>query len=129
MTDTISDLLTRIRNSINARLSTVEIPVSKIKVEMVDLLKREGFITDYKINKDDNQGMIKIILRKEKGKNVITGLKRISKPGFRKYTKASEIKQVMNGYGFNILTTSKGILTGDEAKKQNLGGEVLCEVW
>ena len=130
VTDTIADMLTRIRNANSMGYEEVTVPASKLKVELARILKEEGFIKDYKV---ENSGVEKNILltlkygnKKEK---VITGLKRISKPGLRVYVKSDEVPKVLNGLGIAIMSTSKGIMTDKEARKQNLGGEVLAYVW
>ena len=130
MTDPIADMLTRIRNANQMRYKEVEVPASKIKLEIARILKEEGFITDFKLNKDNVQGMIVLNLKYGEGKErVITGLKRISKPGLRVYAKAEEIPTVLNGLGIAIVSTSKGVMTDKEARKSSLGGEVLAYIW
>ena len=130
VTDTIADLLTRIRNANQMRYNEVVIPSSNIKLEIVKILEREGFIASYKIEKNEVQDNIIVTLKYGKNKErVISGLKRISKPGLRVYAKAEEIPTVLNGLGIAIVSTSKGVMTGKEAKKENLGGEVLAYVW
>ena len=129
VTDAIADMLTRIRNANAMRYEQVEVPSSNLKLEIARILKEEGFIKDYKLEKNDVQG--KIILTLKYGENkerVITGLKRISKPGLRVYAKTDEIR-VLNGLGIAIISTSKGIMTDKEARKQNIGGEVLAYIW
>ena len=130
VTDPIADLLTRIRNANQMRYNEVVVPSSNVKERIVEILKSEGYITDYKIEKGQVQDNIVITLKYGKNKErVISGLKRISKPGLRVYAKAEEIPNVLNGLGISIVSTSKGIMTGKEAKKENLGGEVLAYVW
>ena len=134
VTDTIADMLTRIRNANSMGYEEVTVPASKLKVELARILKEEGFIKDYKIeNSDENsqaQNTIVITLKyTDKKERVITGLKRISKPGLRVYAKNDEVPKVLNGLGIAIMSTSKGIMTDKEARKQNLGGEVLAYVW
>ena len=130
VTDPIADLLTRIRNANQMRYNEVVVPSSNVKERIVEILKSEGYITDYKIEKCQVQDNIVITLKYGKNKErVISGLKRISKPGLRVYAKAEEIPNVLNGLGISIVSTSKGIMTGKEAKKENLGGEVLAYVW
>lgn len=130
VTDPIADLLTRIRNANQMRYNEVVAPSSNVKLEIVKILKNEGYITDYKVEKEQVQDNIVITLKYGKNKErVISGLKRISKPGLRVYAKAEEIPTVLNGLGISIVSTSKGIMTGKEAKKENLGGEVLAYVW
>ena len=130
VTDPIADMLTRIRNANQMRYKEVEVPASKIKAEIARILKDEGFIADYKINKDKVQSMMVLNLKYGDNKErVITGLKRISKPGLRVYVKAEEMPRVLNGLGIAIVSTSKGIMTDKEARKQSLGGEVLAYIW
>ncbi len=130
VTDPIADLLTRIRNANQMRYNEVVVPKSNVKLEIVKILKDEGYIADYKVIKEEVQDNIVITLKYGKNKErVISGLKRISKPGLRVYAKAEEIPTVLNGLGISIVSTSKGIMTGKEAKKENLGGEVLAYVW
>ena len=130
VTDPIADMLTRIRNANQMRYKEVEVPASKMKLEIARILKDEGFIVDFKVKKNDVQNIIVLTLKYgEKKERVITGLKRISKPGLRVYAKAEEIPSVLNGLGIAIVSTSKGVMTGKEAKKQSLGGEVLAYVW
>ncbi len=128
--DPIADMLTRIRNANQMRYIEVEVPASKIKVEIAKILKDEGFISDYKIKKNPVQNIIVLNLKYGQNKErVITGLKRISKPGLRVYAKAEEVPRVLNGLGIAILSTSKGIMTDKEARKETLGGEVLAYIW
>lgn len=128
--DPIADMLTRIRNANQMRYTEVEVPASKIKVEIAKILKEEGFIVDYKIKKNNIQNIIVLNLKYgEKKERVITGLKRISKPGLRVYAKAEEVPRVLNGLGIAILSTSKGVMTDKQARKASLGGEVLAYIW
>lgn len=130
VTDPIADMLTRIRNANQMRYKEVEVPASKIKLEIARILKSEGFINDYKIKKDGVQSVIVLYLKYGENKEqVITGLKRISKPGLRVYAKANEIPRVLNGLGIAIVSTSKGIMTDKEARAKSLGGEVLAYIW
>lgn len=129
MTDPIADMLTRIRNANQMRYTEVEVPASNIKTEIARILKEEGYIADYKIVKSDVQNTIVLNLKYDNKVRVITGLKRISKPGLRVYAKASEMPEVLNGLGIAIVSTSKGVMTGKDAKNQSLGGEVLAYVW
>ena len=130
VTDTIADMLTRIRNANQMRYETVEVPSSNIKKEVAKILKEEGYIKDYKVKDDNTQGTIVLTLKyTDKKERVITGLKRISKPGLRVYAKAEEIPKVLNGLGIAIISTSKGIMTDKEARKENIGGEVLAYIW
>ena len=128
MTDVIADMLTRVRNALNAKHETVEIPASNTKKAIADILLKEGYISNVEIL-EGVQGTIKITLKYEGNKKVITGLKRVSKPGLRVYVGADEVPQVLGGLGIAILSTSKGIMTGKEAKKAHQGGEVLAYVW
>lgn len=130
MTDPIADMLTRIRNANQMRYLEVEVPASNIKTEIARILKEEGFISDYKIKKNDAQDVIVLNLKYGQHKErVITGLKRISKPGLRVYAKTNEIPKVLNGLGIAIVSTSKGLMTDKEARKEQLGGEVLAYIW
>lgn len=125
MTDPIADMLTRIRNANQNRSASCEIPVSKVKEEIAKILKDEGFIEDYK--KDENT--MTLTLKYKNKERVITGLKRISKPGLRVYAKNEELPTVLNGLGIAIISTSKGIMTDKEARKLGLGGEVIAYIW
>ena len=129
VTDPIADMLTRIRNALTAKHETVEIPASKMKKAIADILLNEGYISNVEVKNDDVQGSIVVTLKYSKDGNVISGLKRISKPGLRVYAKSNEIPKVMNGLGIAILSTSKGIMTDKQARANNLGGEVLAFVW
>jgi len=130
MTDPIADMLTRIRNANQMRHETVEMPSSKIKVEIAEVLKREGFIKGTEYVEDNKQGILRLSLKYGKNTDrVITGLKRISKPGLRVYVGSTEIPRVLNGLGIAIISTSKGILTDKEARKEQIGGEVIAYVW
>ena len=130
VTDTIADMLTRIRNANSMRYTEVKVPASKLKLELARILKEEGFIKDYKVLEETAQGTILLTLKYgEKKERVITGLKRISKPGLRVYAKADEVPKVLNGLGIAIISTSKGIMTDKEARNQGLGGEVLAYIW
>lgn len=130
VTDTIADMLTRIRNANAMRYTEVKVPASNLKLELARILKEEGFIADYKVVEETAQGMIQLTLKYgPKKERVITGLKRISKPGLRVYAKKDEVPKVLNGLGIAIISTSKGIMTDKEARKQNLGGEVLAYIW
>jgi small subunit ribosomal protein S8 len=130
VSDTIADMLTRIRNANQMRYEEVKVPASNIKKEIARILKEEGFIKDYKIEKDDAQGTIVLTLKyTDKKERVITGLKRISKPGLRVYANKDEVPKVLNGLGIAIISTSKGIMTDKEARKENIGGEVLAYIW
>ena len=130
VSDTNADMLTRIRNANQMRYEEVNVPASNVKKEIARILKEEGFIKDYKIENNDAQGTIVLTLKyTDKKERVITGLKRISKPGLRVYAKNDEIPTVLNGFGIAIVSTSKGIMTDKEARKQNLGGEVMAYIW
>lgn len=130
MNDPIADMLTRIRNGVIAHFDSVEIPLSKLKVGIAGVLKREGYINDYQVLDEGIQGTLKIELKYgPNNEKVITGIRRASKPGLRQYNKADRIPKVMSGLGVAILTTSHGVITDREAREQNVGGEVLCEVW
>ena len=129
VTDPIADMLTRIRNAKQMRYKEVEVPASKIKVEIARILKEQGFISNYKVSKDSIQNVITLELKYVQNEPVITGLKRISKPGLRVYASAQDIPRVLNGLGIAIISTSKGIMTDKEARTQNLGGEVLAYIW
>ncbi len=129
-TDPIADMLTRIRNANMVSHPSVEIPASKLKVELAKLLKEEGFITDYAVKEVGKFKVLEIELKyDEKNKPVITSLKRVSKPGLRTYCKAKNLPQVLGGMGVAIVSTSKGLLTDRKARKENLGGEVLCYIY
>ena len=130
-TDPVADYLTRIRNANQAGLKTVEIPSSNIKKEITKKLVDQGFILNYKIIDDNLQGIIKIALKYDKitSEPVIKNLQRVSKPGLRKYSNSKTIPRVLNGLGINIVSTSKGLMTGKKAKSENLGGEIICNVY
>jgi small subunit ribosomal protein S8 len=130
MTDPIADMLTRIRNASKAKLEKVDIPSSKLKLEIAKILKDEGYIKNLKMVKDRRQGVIRVYLKyTDEEIPVIQGIKRVSRPGCRVYTGNDAIPKVMAGLGVAILSTPKGIQTGKQAKKDNVGGEVLCHVW
>ena len=129
VTDPIADMLTRVRNANQMRYKEVEVPASKMKNEIARILKAEGFIVDYKVKKNNIQDILVLSLKYVDKERVITGLKRISKPGLRVYAKAEEIPSVLNGLGIAIISTSKGVMTDKEARKNSLGGEVLAYIW
>lgn len=130
MTDPIADMLTRIRNGNDARHESVQVPASNIKREISRILEEEGYIRDFDYVEDDKQGMIHVHLKYSKDdEKVISGIKRISKPGLRVYVKANEVPRVLGGLGIAILSTSKGIMTDRDARKEQVGGEVICYVW
>ncbi len=126
VTDPIADMLTRIRNANAMKYKEVSMPVSNVKKEIAKILKEEGFIEDYKVEEGTLTLTLKYTTKKER---VITGLKRISKPGLRVYAKKDEVPKVLNGFGIAIVSTSKGIMTDKEARKQSLGGEVMAYIW
>lgn len=130
MTDPIADMLTRIRNANTVRHETVVVPASKLKKEIAEILKREGFIRDAEYIEDNKQGIIRLFLKYgPNNERVISGLKRISKPGLRVYAKGQEVPRVLGGLGLAILSTSHGVMTDKEARKTQVGGEVVCYVW
>lgn len=129
MSDPISDMLTRIRNAGNALLPGVEMPHSKIKESIAQVLKREGWISEVAVEGEVAKKRLKLKLKYQGRRSVIDGLKRVSSPGLRRYVGAQEIPRVRNGMGTAILSTPAGILTGNEARRQNVGGELLCYVW
>ncbi len=131
VTDPIADYLTRLRNAIMANHRIVEVPASKVKLEMTKILFDKGYILNYKMEEDDKQGMIKIALKyhPESKKNAIKHLERVSRPGLRRYVGVDEMPRVLNGLGIAILSTSKGVISDKEARTQNVGGEVLCYVY
>lgn len=129
MTDPIADMLTRIRNANQERHETVNVPGSKMKIKIAEILKEEGFIKDFTIEEDGVKKTIVITLKYNGNERVITGLRRISKPGLRIYAKVDEVPKVLNGLGIAILSTSKGVMTDKEARAQKVGGEVIAYVW
>ena len=130
VTDPIADMLTRVRNAIQMRYKEVEVPASKNKIEIAKILKEEGFISDYKINENGSFKVMTLALKYGNRKeSVITGLKRISKPGLRVYVKAQDVPRVLNGLGIAIISTSKGIMTDKQARRESLGGEVMAYIW
>jgi len=130
MTDPIADMLTRIRNANQNKSAEVLIPASKIKLDILNVLKNEGYINEVEFVEDGKQGSIKVTLKyTEKKERVIKGIKRISKPGLRVYANVSDMPKVLNGLGIAVVSTSKGVMTDREARKEHLGGEVLAYVW
>lgn len=130
MTDPIADMLTRIRNANNAKHKSVEIPSSKIKKDVASILLDEGFISGFNVTEDDKQGIITLDLKYGPNEErVISGIKRISKPGLRVYAKAQELPKVLGGLGIAIISTSKGVVTDKVARQEGVGGEVICYVW
>ena len=130
ISDPVADMLTRIRNAAKAKFKSVDIPGSKLKTSLAKVLVEEGFIRNYKFIEDSKQGILRVYLKYGEGQaNTIVGLERISKPSRRVYVKSKDIKPVLNGLGVSILSTSKGIMTDKRASKENLGGEIICNVW
>ncbi len=129
MSDVIADMLTRIRNANNAKHETVDIPASNMKKAITDILVKEGYVKGYQIVEDGKQGIIRVTLKYNGKEKVIKGLRRVSKPGLRIYASCEDMPRVMNGLGVAIVSTSKGIMTDKEARKNNIGGEVIAFVW
>ena len=130
MSDSIADMLTRMRNAEKAKFNSVDIPGSKLKTELAKVLQNEGFIRNYKFMKDSKQGILRVYLKYGQGQSsVIMGIERVSKPGRRVYVKSKDIKPVLNGMGISILSTSRGIITDKTARHEKVGGEILCNVW
>ncbi|PIP42503.1 MAG: 30S ribosomal protein S8 [Desulfobacterales bacterium CG23_combo_of_CG06-09_8_20_14_all_51_8] len=130
MSDPLADMLTRIRNAGKAKQKSVDIPGSRLKTALADVLKETGFIKNFKFIKDNKQGVLRIYLKYEGNDcHVIYGIKRVSKPSRRVYVGGKDVKPVLNGLGISILSTSKGLITDKQAMAQNVGGEVLCEIW
>ncbi len=130
MTDPVADFLTRVRNAIRAKQQKVDVPASKLKLEIARILKEEGYISNYKATEENGQKLLRVYLKYGNGNEAaISNLNRISKPGCRVYVGRTEIPRVLGGLGINILTTPKGVMTGRDARKSGVGGEILCEVW
>ena len=130
MTDPVADMITRIRNGVRAKVPRVDIPHSKLKAEIARILKDEGYIANFRVIEDQKQGMLRVFLKYGPGmERVITDLQRVSRPGCRIYCGKGEIPRVYGGLGINILSTSRGVMTGREAAKTGVGGEILCNVW
>ncbi len=130
MTDPVADFLARIRNAIRARHQKVDVPAAKLKLEIARILKEEGYIANYKSTEEDGHKVLRVYLKYSAGNEAaISNLARISRPGCRVYVGRNEIPRVLGGLGINILTTPRGVMTGKEARKQGVGGELLCEVW
>ena len=130
MTDPIADLLTRIRNATKERHEKVEIPASRLKANVVRVLKEEGYIKNFRLMREDGKPVIKVYLKySDNGDSVIQGIRRVSRPGLRRYAGYQEIPKPLGGAGIAIVSTSKGVLTGQKARLAKIGGEVLCEVW
>ncbi len=130
MTDPIADMLTRIRNGMRARHAKVDIPASNLKTELARILKEEGYVQNYKRIADDKQGVLRVFLRRTNdGSEVIVGISRVSRPGCRVYVAKDEIPKIQGGLGINIVSTSRGLMTGRQAVREGVGGEILCNVW
>jgi len=129
LTDPIADMITRIRNGAQASKESVDIPASKMKLNIADILMKEGYIKGYKVIDDEKQGMLRVNLKYFNSRHVITGIERVSKPGRRIYKGANEIQPVRRGLGISIVSTSRGVMTDHKAKAENVGGEVLIRVW
>jgi small subunit ribosomal protein S8 len=130
MTDPIADMLTRIRNAGGARFDKVDIPASRMKISLAKILKEEGFIKNYKVIKDNRQGLLRVYLKyNEQQLPLIQGLRRVSKPGRRVYAGHAELPRVQGGLGVAVISTSQGVVTDRQARKLEVGGEVLCEIW
>ena len=130
MSDPLADFLTRIRNAGMVRYETVDVPMSNLKVGVAKVLREEGYIKDYQIIEDNKQGILRVELKYgPNNERVISGIRRVSKPGLRKYVKADDIPKVLSGLGISILSTSKGIIADHEARRLHIGGEILCEAW
>jgi small subunit ribosomal protein S8 len=130
LTDPVADMLTRIRNAISARHQKVDIPASKLKLEIARILKEEGYISNFKATEEEGHKILRVYLKyANNNEAVISNVNRVSRPGSRVYVRRTEIPRVLGGMGINILTTPRGVMTGRQARKQGLGGELLCEVW
>jgi small subunit ribosomal protein S8 len=130
LTDPVADMLTRIRNSINARHQKVDVPASKLKLEIARILKEEGYISNFKATEEEGHKIVRVYLKYgSNNEAAISNVTRVSRPGCRVYVRRTEIPRVLGGLGINILTTPRGVMTGRQARKQGLGGELLCEVW
>ena len=130
MSDPLADMLTRIRNAGNAKHKSVDIPGSRIKTDLAGVLKQEGFIRNFKFIKDNKQGILRVYLKYDQNdRHVVYGVQRVSKPSRRVYVKSKDVKPVLNGLGISVLSTSVGLITDRQARKENIGGEVLCAIW
>jgi small subunit ribosomal protein S8 len=130
MTDPVADMISRIRNGVRAKLPKVDVPSSKLKVEIARILKDEGYISNFKVTEDDKQNVLRVILKYGPGmERVITDVQRVSRPGCRIYCGKDQIPRVYGGLGINILSTSRGLMTGRSAAREGVGGEILCNVW
>lgn len=127
--DPIADFLTRIRNAVKANKRKVDIPSSKMKVRIAEILRDQKFIQDFQVIEDNKQNILRILLKYTDGESAISGLKRVSSPGLRIYAPVEKLPRVLNGYGIAIISTSKGLLTDKQAKKESVGGEVVCYIW
>ncbi|KAB2846608.1 MAG: 30S ribosomal protein S8 [Melioribacteraceae bacterium] len=129
VTDPISDFLTRIRNAVNAKKKFVDMPSSKMKVRLAEILKENNFIRDLNVVEDNKQNILRVHLKYVNGASSISGLEKISTPGLRKYVDKNDIPRVLNGLGISIISTSKGVLSDKQARKEEVGGEVICHIW
>ena len=130
MSDPLADMLTRIRNAGMVKFESIDMPHSRLKAGVAQILKEEGYISDFHVIEDSKQGILRIDLKYDQGRRrVITGLRKISKPGRRMYVKTGDIPRVMSGMGISVLSTSRGIMGDNQARRQGVGGELLCEVW
>jgi small subunit ribosomal protein S8 len=130
LTDPVADMLTRIRNALRARHQKVDVPASKLKLEIARILKEEGYVSNFKATEEEGHKVVRIYLKYDNNNDaVISNVARVSRPGCRVYVRRTEIPRVLGGMGINILTTPRGVMTGRQARKQGLGGELLCEVW
>jgi small subunit ribosomal protein S8 len=130
LTDPVADMLTRIRNAISARHQKVDVPASKLKLEIARILKEEGYVSNYKATEEECHKVVRIYLKySNNNEAAISNVERVSRPGCRVYVRRSEIPRVLGGMGINILTTPRGVMTGRQARKEGLGGELLCQVW
>jgi small subunit ribosomal protein S8 len=130
LTDPVADMLARIRNAISARHQKVDMPASKLKLEIARILKEEGYISNFKATEEEGHKILRIYLKYgNNNEAVISNVSRVSRPGYRVYVRRTEIPRVLGGMGINILTTPRGVMTGSRARKEGLGGELLCEVW
>lgn len=129
ITDPIADLLTRVRNAIKAKKRRVDVPASKMKAGIVKILKEQNFIQDFVVMEDNKQNVIRIALKYTNGVSAISGIKRISSPGLRIYADVDHLPRVLNGYGISVISSPKGIVTDKQARKENVGGEIICEIW
>ena len=129
LTDPISNLLTNIRNAIHAKKETVDVPASKLSQKILEIFKDDGYIENFRLLKDNKQGVLKVYLKYENKKSSIIGLRRVSRPGLRIYARRYEVPRVLNGLGTAVVSTSRGVVTDREARKLRIGGEILCMVW